>query len=218
MGSFPYIFLSDYLQANTSQEFQDIKVNPSWEIVSRLPATINHKWMNIKIITQPEDLRASYHHIFEATPQLLEQYNPDIVVHLGLAFERTYFAIEKGAERDGYHQYADVDRKVFNKAETKKAWGKSPPRLNSSLDLENVLVKWRTQAGKGVDLRTSDDVGNYVCGFVYYTSLEHFWKKGNRDMPVVFMHVPPLPEKGDVENGVEVTIGLLKALAESFEK
>ncbi|PMD30077.1 hypothetical protein L207DRAFT_592840 [Hyaloscypha variabilis F] len=36
--------------------FQDIKTNPSWEIVSRLPATISHKWLNIKIVTQPEAL------------------------------------------------------------------------------------------------------------------------------------------------------------------
>jgi pyroglutamyl-peptidase len=143
-------------------------------------------------------LKASYHHLFEVTPQLLEQYKP----------------IEKGAERDSYHQYPDVDRKVFTKSEIKKAWGKSLSRIGSSLDFEDVLVKWRAQAGKDVDLRTSDDVGNYVCDFVYYTSLEYFWKR-RLNTPVVFMHVPPLPEKDDIDKGVKVTLGLIRGLAES---
>jgi pyrrolidone-carboxylate peptidase len=91
----------------------------------------------------------------------------------------------------------------------------SPPHLESSFDLEDVLVKWRAQVGKDVDLRTSDDVGNYVCGFVYYTSLEYSWKRGI-DAPVVFMHVPPLPEKGDIEEGVKATLRLIQVLAESL--
>jgi pyrrolidone-carboxylate peptidase len=52
---------------------------------------------------------------------LLEEHKPDVVVHIGLAVERTHFAIEKAAERDGYNQYLDNDRKVFNKSEIKKA-------------------------------------------------------------------------------------------------
>lgn len=75
-------------------------------------------------------------------------------------------------------------------------------------------MKWRAQAGKDVDLRTSDDVGNYVCDFVYYTSLEYFWKR-RLNTPVVFMHVPPLPEKDDIDKGVKVTLGLIRGLAES---
>jgi len=183
-----------------------------------LPSTITHPWLNIHVITQPEPLRAAYHYLFEVVPRLLEQHKPDIVLYIGLAVERTYFAIEKGAERDGYHEFPDVDRKVFNKAETKNAWGKSPSRLDSSLNLEDILEKWRAQVGKGPDLRTSDDVGSYVCGFVYYTSLQNLWKSRDQDSPVVFMHIPPLPEKADVERGTKVTLGLIRALAETVDR
>lgn len=61
----------------------------------------------------------------------------------------------------------------------------------------------------------SDDVGNYVCGFGYYNSLEYFWKNGVQT-PVLFMHAPPLSEEGDVEKGVKVTLGLVKVLAVNF--
>jgi pyroglutamyl-peptidase len=185
--------------------------------VARLPSNLQHKGLNIRIITPPEPLKAAYHSLLEIT-KLLEEFKPDIVIHIGLAVDRNYFAIERGATRDGYHQYPDVARKVFNKAENRKTWGKSPERLNSSLDLDDILVKWQTQAGKGSDLRISDDVGTYICGFVYYTSLEYLWKKGGWEMPVVFMHVPSLPKKDDIEKGTKITIALVKGIAESIGK
>jgi len=34
--------------------------------------------------------------------------------------------------------------------------------------------------------------------------------------PVLSMHAPPLSEKGNVEKGVQVTLGFIKALVENF--
>ena len=172
--------------------------------------------MNIRILTQPGPLKAAYHDLLEV-PKLLEETKPDVVVHIGLAAERDYFALERGADRDGYHQYPDEARKVFTKGENKTAWGKSPARLDSSLDFNEIFGKWKAQAGKGVELMVSDDVGSYVCGFVYYASLEYFWEKGG-DRPAVFMHVPPLPGKDDLAKGKRVTLALITAIAETIEK
>jgi pyroglutamyl-peptidase len=215
----------------TSQEFLDIKINPSWEIVSLLPTTISDLSLPylIHIITHPSPLKCAYHHLIDVVPKLLEQHNPDIVIHIGNAVDRDFFAIERGAERDGYHQYPDVDRKVFTKTETKKVWGKSPTRLESSLDCEDVLVKWLAQVSKRagkekkkgegktkeVNLRMSDDVGSYVCGFVYYVSLEWFWKRGERGRNVIFLHIPPLTGKEDEERGKEIAVALIRAAVES---
>jgi pyroglutamyl-peptidase len=197
----------------------DVKINPSWEIVSRLPSTIPHKWLKIRLITHSEPINAAYHDIASVVPKLLEA-KPDIVIHVGLAYDRKYFAIERGADRDGYHQIPDVSRKVFTKAETKKLWPKSPERLDSSLDVNEVLPKWKANIGKAVaDVRRTDDVGHYVCGFIYYLSLEQFWKKGEEeDRPVLFMHVPPLPQSEDIKKGVDVAVGLIQAVAESYQK
>jgi pyroglutamyl-peptidase len=199
--------------------FLDVKNNPSWEIVSRLPSTIPHKWLNIQLITHHEPIKAAYHDIASVVPKLLDA-KPDIVIHVGLAYDRSYFAIEQGADRDGYHQIPDVSRKVFTKGETKKLWPKSPERLDSSLDMDEIFRKWQANVGKTVaDIRISDDVGHYVCGFIYYLSLEHFWKKGEEgDLPVLFMHVPPLPKPEDVKNGVDIAVGLIRAIAESHQK
>lgn len=149
-------------------------------------------------------------------PPLLDQYNPDIVIHIGLATERNYFAIEKGAEKDGYQQYPDEARKVFTKAEIKKTWGKSPEKLETALDCDDVAGRWKRNVGKTADVRAVDDVGNYVCGFVYYLSLEHFRKRGDAEKKVVFFHVPWLKGEKELERGKEVTIGLVRAIAEVY--
>ena len=45
-----------------------------------------------------------------------------------------------------------------------------------------------------------------------------FWKKQRKERPVMFLHVPDLPKESDVEEGVMVAQGLIRALVESREK
>jgi pyroglutamyl-peptidase len=132
-----------------------------------------------------------------------------MVVHVGLDADRSYFAIEMGADRDGYHQVPDEARKVF----WKMARGKSPDRLDSSIGIDDVVSR-RRRLKKGADLRVGDDVGDYVCGFAYYLTLEKFWKAG-ASRPVLFFHVPP-PSKRDIEEGVEIAIALIQAVVGSI--
>ncbi|TVY67407.1 Pyroglutamyl-peptidase 1-like protein [Lachnellula suecica] len=190
------------------------QTNPSFEIIKLLPAKLSHKGLTIRIITHATPLKAEYHWLLTTIPPILEENQPDIVLHIGLAVERNYFAIEKGAPREGYQQYPDVSRKVFTKAEGKKAWGKSPDRLESSIDFEDVVSRWKKSVQKSVDVRGSDDVGTYVCGFVYYLSLEHFWKRGDGEAKVVFFHAPLLKGEKELMEGKEITIGLIGAIAE----
>jgi pyroglutamyl-peptidase len=133
------------------------------------------------------------------------------VIHVGLAFDRSYFAIERGAARDGYHSIPDEERKVFTKAENKKLWRKSPERLVSAFGFEKAIGVWKREVGKGngkgkgrvEDVRLSDDVGFYICGFVYYVTLEWFWER-KKKASVVFLHVPPLEGRAETERGVDV--------------
>ncbi|TVY91734.1 Pyroglutamyl-peptidase [Lachnellula willkommii] len=200
-------------------EFQDIKTNPSYEITSLLPPQLSHKGLTIRLIPHPSPLNTAYHSILTTISALLAQHKPDIVLHIGLAADRSYFAIEKSARRDGYQQYPDIARRVFTKAESKKVWGKSPERLETGLGFEDVVVRWKEGAGEE-DVRGGDDVGSYVCGFVYYLSLEMFWKRGGGggEGKVLFLHVPYLKGAEELERGKEVTVSLIKAIAESCRR
>ena len=65
-----------------------------------------------------------------------------------------------------------------------------------------------------MDVRTSDDVRNYVCGFVYFASLEWFWKKFGSlgERRVLFFHVTNMQRNEDYEEGRNVTVTLIKAV------
>lgn len=175
---------------------------------------------------------------------LLAEHRPDIVLHVGLDTGRDYFALEASAPRDGYHQVPDMERKVFTKAETKSRWGKLDEYLTTTIDKEDVLRRLRVKLARqhrvnahakndrkrvgkdsgpasGSDddsFRLSDDVGTYICGFIYYTSLAWYALNGTGDRPVVFLHVPPLPTQEDLEKGTKIVTALVEALAESEEE
>ena len=127
-----------------------------------------------------------------------------------------------------------MSRRVFTRAENKKVWGKRPESLASTLDLDGVLEVWkegvknvvvggkRGKGGKGkekekggnVNLSVTDDVGNYVCGFLYYASLLEMGKREDGRRNVVFLHVPLLETEEELEKGRLVVMALITALAE----
>ncbi|CAH0055832.1 unnamed protein product [Clonostachys solani] len=213
--------------------FKEITVNPSFEIVKRLPPSL----ADVEIIAHPEPTDAVYHKLLEVSPRLIQQHNPTIVLHIGLAVERDYFAGEQSAPRDGYHEYPDMERKVISKLDVKKIWGKkSAENISSSFDLESVVEVWKqnltsrsdnkargkrepksSQQHQPPDVRFSDDVGTWVCGLVYYSSLVEFSKGSGGQRNVVFLHVPPLAGDSELEMGKEVVLCLIMALVESLQ-
>lgn len=67
------------------------------------------------------------------------------------------------------------------------------------------------------DVKWSDAVGTYLCGFIYYTSLVEAGRNGKRKLrDVAFMHVPSLNNEEQLNVGVEVTIELVQALVQTF--
>lgn len=193
----------------------------------------------IKIIVPDSSIPAAYHRIFAQTTDLIEQHNPQICVHIGLAVDRDFFAVENSAPKEGYHDVPDIDRRVFTRAENKKTFGKSADSLSTSLDLESAASAWQDacshmsmptkeaegskgkvkgkQAKRMVDVRLSDDVGTYVCGFMYYASMLEMQKRtAKRD--VVFLHVPRLKGSEEMGIGVDVARELISSLVGEWER
>lgn len=193
---------------------------------------------SIAIIVPPEATPAAYHKILAQITQLIEHHAPDMIVHMGLDVDSGpgVFKVERSAPKEGYHDIPDMDRKVFTRVENKKIFGKAPACLATSLNIESAAESWQAACSsitlpasvaaskskgksKGgtkqpVDVRLSDDVGTYVCGFQYYSSLLQMQKNtGSRDL--VFFHVPKLEGEEEIRVGIRVTEELLKALVAS---
>ncbi|KAI4662385.1 uncharacterized protein J4E79_004674 [Alternaria viburni] len=214
--------------------------NSSWEIASTLPALIPKSPKNqtpINIHVHYEPIRVAYNNVVNLVPELLPPANPlypppDVVLHIGLAAGRKYFAIEQGSQGRGYGKIPDVDGQRFDDSEMEKHFpsSKYPPKLNTSFDTSEVLAHWKANLGytsvdgtttdEGCpDVRISNDAGNFLCGFIYYNSLAHYFGIKQDERPVVFLHVPDLSDSADkLREGWEATVALIKALVQSRRK
>ena len=168
------------------------------------------------MVVHPSPMKVAYNPVLEQDPQIIAQVNPDLILHIGLAAGRSYFTLERGAHRDGYDQIADVEGHKFSAERSSKVFGDCPAVLQPTFRVEDVWRRWRSElADQGIDVRPSEDAGNFLCGFIYYTSLAYFYKKDGRERPVMFLHVPVLPKEEDVAKGRKVAEALIRALVDS---
>ncbi|KAK8910488.1 hypothetical protein QC760_001433 [Botrytis cinerea] len=182
-------------------------INPSWEIASRLPRyvptnvknegrhpharpPINKPTPQIKIDTYGTPVHVGYKAVRELLPTLLDDNTPDYVLHIGMASGRPFYSCERRGHRDGYFMQ-DVDGKLLN------------DEYNKIKDGDD----WET------DTRISEDAGNYLCDFIYYTSLAHRYKY-QQPNKAMFLHVPVESDPESIRKGVEITIELIRAMVE----
>jgi pyroglutamyl-peptidase len=223
-------------QLTPLQPFLDITTNPSWEVARQLPASLaGTNGETISIVVPADPTPAAYHKIVDQACTLVEENKLDVIIHLGLDVDSDpgVFKVERSAPKEGYHDIPDVNRKVFTRAENKQLFKKSPTSLVTTLDIDTAIEvcqvacaslslpntsvlskaksKGKREGRQRVDVRVSDDVGTYVCGFQYYMSLQVLERlNGRRD--VVFLHVPKLEGEEEVSVGIRVAEELIKAM------
>ena len=148
----------------------------------------------------------------------------DLLLHIGMAGPRLHYALERVGRRDGYY-LRDVDDQLLgdtaaDRADPQWEWYGVPAALESDLDLDAVLQRWRDYTNKSLpdgashDLRISGDAGRYLCDFIYTSSLAHLWKQGERRR-VAFLHVPAAATAERVAVGLGLVVELIRALAET---
>jgi len=144
---------------------------------------------------------------------------PDLILHIGLAPGRKFFTLEKQAMCGPYSGLKDVDGQVLPDVDAEKLFGPDCPKsLNPTIDCEDVWKRWGMEVkDRSADLRTGTDtsVGLYLCGFIYFLSLNWFWMRKAAERPVLFLHVPDLPTQRHLDQGLEVGIGLIRAMVAS---
>ncbi|KAK7545697.1 hypothetical protein IWX46DRAFT_526163 [Phyllosticta citricarpa] len=248
-------------------------INPSHEITKLLPTTLlpdpsDPTSPRIRLIVHPSPLPVAYHPTATLVPTILAAQNPDLVLHLGLAAGRNYFALERSSVRIGYGRNKDVLGQRWADFDSDRQWpshlkaftegdGKLcsyPDRLATSLPFEDIWRRWRalcadiegvgdgtssatfvttiaTPPHQTVEVRPSDDVGSFLCGFIYWTTLAWFWARAQQrqkeerekadagiegERPVLFLHVPGCPEERDLQRGKEITVAAIKAMVASW--
>lgn len=178
------------------EPFNNANINPSGEIIKRLPEKIEEVTLIKEIL--PVEFRKAGQKIKE----LLKQYEPDIIISIGQAGNRPDISIERVAVN------LDCVRSMDGKRELADNAGERPVDVKIEEDGESAYLSnlpiWdlikRIQE-KGIPAAVSYSAGTYVCNHVMYTALY----EGNKKYPYMkagFIHVPFLTEQKEVkQNG-----------------
>ena len=193
----PCIFTDGDLRAET-QLWGTHTLNPSSQIVSLLPDRLTTPHASLTLITRTL-IPVSWRTVAELLPRLIDQHHPDLILHVGLDNSRSSYNLEEtaskppGPGRDVSGK--DVNGEVWTAGDSAThATGWEKDTLRTGLDYPDVVRRWYVacaEAGiptgppEGVlessipavfgktRATRSDKVGNFLCGFSYYTSLAH---------------------------------------------
>lgn len=212
--------------------------NPSWEIVRDLPKFLppvraksagapGPVLPKVRLLVHPEPIKVSYTTVRDMVPKLWDldgtEYPDrpkiDLTIHVGMAGPKQQFVAERRGHRDGYAM-KDVDGEFLRDQERRTREGKNwiwhglPKELVTDLDLDDVLKRWKAHCPPGRDVKISEDAGNYLCDFIYFSSLAHLHKAGEK-RNVVFLHVSCDCCDENVAAGKEVVLQLVRSIVES---
>ncbi|CAH1164737.1 unnamed protein product [Phaedon cochleariae] len=166
--------MSDIVLVTGFGPFQDHKVNASWEAVKLLPANVDG--MDIVI----QEIPVVYDHVESKVPSLWKEYNPNLVIHVGVSSLAEKLTIETCAYRDGYIKGDCTD--TCHSTGTASCEGDAC--IFTGIDVRDISDKLN-HSGKILTC-VSQEAGRYLCEFTYYTSLNI------NPSRTLFVHVPPL--------------------------
>ena len=166
------------------EPFQGEKINPSQILLEHLKRDLVVEDLKIDTIVLPVSFSNSY----PTLQAKLAENSYDFVLLLGQAGSRSTVCLERVAlnwietfspDEDGYR-----------------------PRQGKILDLDEAAIfsplplgVWRDRLqAQGHPVTVSLSAGGYVCNYIYYQVCQAFRALGNKT-PVLFVHVPYLPEQ-----------------------
>nr|CAI5828419.1 unnamed protein product [Callosobruchus analis] len=156
--------------------FGEHKVNASWETVKALPDTIH----DIPIVKK--EIPVVYGCVDSTVPSLWKQYNPLLVIHVGVSSSASKLTIEKCAHGSGYHRCdAAGTRHTSNALQCN-----GPDCIYTEIDTDMICEHLNSTGS--VKSCTSCDAGRYLCEYIYYKSLSIDHTRS------LFIHVPPIDQ------------------------
>ena len=164
------------------EPFDGEDTNPSWEICTRLPATI--AGMRVETCRVPCEFRRS----IEVVAEAIHRTRPALVVCIGQAGGRTHVSLERVAIDIDDARIPDnagarpVDEPVASQG---------PPAYFATLPIKAMAAAMRKA---GVPAQVSNTAGTYVCNHLMYGVLHVLASEGSTAR-AGFIHVPYAEEQ-----------------------
>ncbi len=156
------------------EAFGPVRKNPSEAVLALLPDQVEGHTLSTAIL--PVDA-------VRIAPKLQALYAGgfDLVIHTGVARERSYFSLEELAHN---HLNFDLPDNAGRTLQGQPIEPQGPPTLRTRLPIEAIRGAWDQL---GVAQQRSEDAGTYLCNQTFYLALH--WLEEN--IPAGFIHLPP---------------------------
>jgi len=175
--------------------FRDHLVNPSWEAIKDNSLKIDRS--NVNIITK--QISVAYGEVDRVVSELWEEYNPLLMVHIGLAAHESCIRIEQSARtgpylhddvlKDAPHKHLRVYSPDSRKDDPPYPYTCRPCEFASRstcIDVDKICEGMTEALREGrvcIPTKKSNDAGLYVCEYIYQKSLSICDRS-------VFIHIP----------------------------
>jgi pyroglutamyl-peptidase len=165
--------------------FLDHARNPSWEVAQSFAEALSDSFS-----VSCEQLPVTYADAARFAERMAVEQGQRLVVHFGLAAERTEISLERYAHNCRGPTPDESEPTRYDWPDVVVPDG--PTALETRLDVRELAAKLDQTSHHGA--RVSRDVGEYVCNAIYYHSLRavSFAKQADRPAEALFVHVPPL--------------------------
>lgn len=184
-------------------------VNASWEAVRLLPDSLesnqktNYKIEKKLVSVEYDDVNKSVDEIWALKPAL--------VVHCGVHGGANCIRVEELAYNHKFTRKDYSGKKLAGGSACLVNNGTACPEIRTKLDVKKIVEKTIPLCGCECKepMVCSDDVGNYLCGYIYLKSLD---KNSARSL---FVHVPPIDKPFSSK---QVSDMVLKIIAECIRQ
>ncbi|CAH0589918.1 unnamed protein product [Chrysodeixis includens] len=175
--------------------FAGLANNPSWDGVDAI--TKEEVEMKHNIVLAKEQIQVLYTHVDESVPKLWEEFQPDLTIHVGVSHQTDCLVLETQAKKSGY-KVGDVKNKC---PPGNQCIANGPEQIETRLNVHELCQEFNTEPPMGdLQIKVSDCAGNYLCEYLYYTSLCQDPSK------TLFIHVPMKYTTDQIARALVITI------------
>lgn len=169
--------------------FPGIPKNPSTTLVEALAERLSE---TPDLVLHRHVLTTEWDYVRHQAPALLQDSQPDMVVHFGLCRGTNGFRIERSA----YNRTGKLKDAAGALPSQAAILACGAPRLDTSLSTARLARDLRQN---GIPALPSLSAGRYLCNYLYYLSLDWAARQAlSRDRAplVLFVHIPPTKRDG----------------------
>lgn len=158
-------------------------VNASWEAVRILPDNFKYNGHNYKI--EKKLVSVEYDKVDKAVDEIWNR-NPALVVHCGVHGGAKSIYLESLAYNNKFNRPDFARKRLECPTVCLERNGTCCERICTKLNVKEIAKNVNQLAERNDSLTVSNDVGNYLCGYIYLKSLDIDCNR------TLFIHVPPI--------------------------